>query len=188
MKTLILLIEDDCQQSETIKRAIERRYQSVSVELIESESDFCQRLHSLPDSKRKPRVVICDVMLPWASPAPDAPTQPREVAEGTFRKAGLRCWARFREHQDLRSVPWIYFTVLDEKTIDLKSYSDDKTGYVQKAGSIEPLFAEIDEFQDNAWPDTDEDVSSKLMASPNMLKLLLTGLNTTLDDCLVGLP
>lgn len=188
MKTHFILIEDDPQQSETIKSAIERRYRDVEVRLSETESDFYDRLDKIPVRGDHPHMVICDVMLPWAFPSPDAPPQPAEVAEGTFRKAGLRCWERFRQREDLRSIPWIYFTVLDEKTIDLESHFDDKTGYVQKAGSIEPLYAEIEEFQDGDWPETAAEVSNKLMVLPKMRKALLEGLNTPLGNCATTLP
>lgn len=183
MKTHFLLIEDDPQQSETIKSAIKRRYRDVEVELIETESDFCNRLAKISVLGEHPHMVICDVMLPWAFPSPDAPSPPSDVVTGTFRKAGLRCWERFRRREDLRSIPWIYFTVLDEKTIDLQSHSDEKTGYAQKAGSIEPLYAEIEEFQDGDWPETADEVSNKLMALPKMRKVLLEGLDTPLGKC-----
>jgi len=145
MKDFILLIEDDPQQSETIKAALERRYGDVQVELVETEADFYTRLSSIPVGGERPRIVVCDVMLPWAFPAPDSPSQPPEVIRGTFREAGLRCWRRFREREDLRGVPWIYFTVLDAKTINLESHSDANTGYAQKAGGIEPLFEKIND-------------------------------------------
>lgn len=188
MKTQFILVEDDPQQSETIKSAIERRYRDVEVELLETESDFCNRLATIPVRGERPRMVICDVMLPWAFPSADAPLPPSDVSAGTFRKAGLRCWERFRQREDLRSIPWIYFTVLDETTIDLKSHSDERTGYAQKAGSIEPLYAEIEEFQDGAWSETDDDVSNKMMALPKMRKILLEGLNTPLGNCATTLP
>jgi len=188
MKTHFILVEDDPQQSETIKSAIKRRFRDVEVELLENESEFCNHLARIPVGREHPRAVICDVMLPYAFPSPDAPPAPPEVLKGTFRQAGLRCWERFRQREDLQSVPWIYFTVLDEKTIDLKSYSDERTGYAQKSGSIKPLLEEIEEFLDDDWPERAEDVSNKLMANPKMQKILLEGLKVPLDGCSTALP
>lgn len=115
MKTHFILIEDDPQQLESIKLAIERHYPGVEVQTLETESDFYDHLAQIPKFDERLRMVICDVMLPWAFPSVDAPLPPADVIKETFRKAGLRCWKKFRQREDLRSVPWIYFTVLDEK-------------------------------------------------------------------------
>lgn len=188
MKTHFILVEDDPQQSETIQSALKRRYRDAEVELVETESEFYERMDAIPTLGERPHMVICDVMLPWAFASNDATPPPPDVAAGTFRRAGMRCWERFRKRPDLCSVPWIYFTVLDEKTIDLKSHSDARTGYVQKAGSIEPLYAEIEEFQDGDWLETPDGVSKKLMALPRMRRILLDGLNAPLDSCANSLP
>lgn len=190
MKDLFILIEDDPQQSATITTAIEGRYRNALVELLETESEFCERVDKMALGEARPRMIISDVMLPWAFPEPNAPAVPHEVEQGTFREAGLRCWERFRKRPDLKTVPWIYFTVLDETTIDYEAHSDERTGYVQKAGSIEPLLQEIEEYlhlEDN-WTETDEQVTQSLTASPKMRKILLEGLNTPLADCATSLP
>jgi CheY-like chemotaxis protein len=190
MKDIILLVEDDPQQSASIKAAVERHWRNADVELLETESDFYSRATAIAVAGAKPRMVICDVMIPWAFPDPDAPKAPPEVQEGTFRKGGLRCWKRFRQIEEFRQVPWIYFTVLDEKTIGFEEHSDERTGYVQKAGSIEPLLEEIDEYlhMDDQWEESDEQVTKKLTASPKMRKILLDGLNIPLADCSPLLP
>lgn len=151
MKSLALLIEDDPQQSETIKEVVESRYRNLEVKWIETESDFYNYLESLTEDEKLPSVVICDVMLPWAFPAPGSPHQPMEVTKGTFRKAGLRCWKKFRQQEAASSIPWIHFTVLDKKTIDFNNNSDSKTGYAEKAGSIQPLIAEMERFKNAKW-------------------------------------
>lgn len=177
------MIEDDPQQSASIKAAIESHYRNVEVELLETESEFCNHVAKMPVGETRPHIVICDVMLPWAFPDPNAPEAPPEVVAGTFRNAGLRCWRRFRQREDLRSVPWIYFTVLDEKTIEFENHHDDRTGYVQKSGSIEPLLEEMEE-----WSETDEQVLQSLTFSPKMREILLDGLNTPLAECATSLP
>jgi CheY-like chemotaxis protein len=189
MKDVILLVEDDPQQSASIKAAVERHCRNAEVELLETESDFYARLAAITGSGTRPRMVICDVMLPWAFPDPDAPKAPPDVERGTFRKAGLRCWERFRQLDDLRRVPWIYFTVLDEKTIGFETHSDERTGYVQKAGSIAPLLQEIDEYLhvDDQWAETDDQITQRLVDSPRMRRILLDGLHASLTDCATSL-
>jgi CheY-like chemotaxis protein len=191
MKDIIFLIEDDPQQSASIKAAIERRYRNAEVELLETESEFCNRIAELPaGGGRRPRIVVSDVMLPWAFPTSNTPEVPTEVVEGTFRKAGLRCWNRFRQREDLRQIPWIYFTVLDEKTIEFEKHSDEQTGYAQKSNQIDPLLDEMEEYfhLDGNWTETDDQVTEKIITSPKMRRILLNGLNTPLSDCVTSLP
>jgi CheY-like chemotaxis protein len=187
MKAHILLIEDDPQQSESIKRIIENNFKGVSVTLLETECDFYIAIQHITSQENLPSLVICDVMLPWTFPSPDAPSPSHDIVKGTFRKAGLRCWKRFREREAFKNIPWIYFTVLDEQTIDLKSHRDEKTVYTQKAGSIDPLIEQIKSFQGNHWPETADEVSKKLLNSPTMRNILLAGLSLPLSDCLENL-
>ncbi len=146
MKDRIILIEDDPHQSASIKAAVESHYRNVEVEVLETESEFCERVAGMTLNGPKPSMIICDIMLPWAFPEAGAPKAPPDVGEGTFCKAGVRCWERLRKREDLRSVPWIFFTVLDERTIEFEKHRDDKTAYVQKSGSMEPLLQKIQEW------------------------------------------
>ncbi|MCX6878529.1 MAG: hypothetical protein NTW21_32650 [Verrucomicrobia bacterium] len=146
MKDVILLLEDDPQQSAIIMAAVERQCPNAEVELLETESDFYARIDRITPDGSRPLMVISDVMMPWAFPDPAAPAPPRAVVEGTFRNAGFRCWEQFRQRDDMRCVPWIYFTVLEDKTIECVKYTDERTGYVHKGNSIEPLLQKIDEF------------------------------------------
>lgn len=182
MKDLILLVEDDPQQSESIKRAIQGRYQSADVKLVETESEFYDWVDRIPDVGPHPRVVICDVMLPWTFPSLNAPKPPSDVSKGTFRKAGLRCWKKFRQREHFRTVPWIYFTVLDEKTIEFANNRDNRTGFAQKSGPIEDLLEEMEE-----WSDTEDRVTKSLTDSPKMRRILIDGMNTSLGDCVTSL-
>lgn len=184
----ILLLEDDPEQARSIKGAIERRFSNVQVVAEETESEFYQRLHSLATGHDLPLAVIADVMVPWAYPDPDAPVPPDDVRVGTFRKAGLRCWARFRSHASLKEVPWVYFTVLDDETIEFDAHSDARTRYVQKSGSIQPLLEELEEFKDPHWSETEDQVTEKLARSPTMRRILLAGMQTPLKDCATTLP
>jgi hypothetical protein len=189
MKGHIILIEDDPQQSASIKAAIKRRYRNAEVELLETEAEFYKRLEATRPGGIRPRIVISDVMLPWAHPDPGAPAPGREVIEGTFRKAGLRCWAKSRESKELKTTPWVFFTVLDENTIEFATHSDERTGYARKGPSIEPLLEEIEEYLhvDDEWCESEEQVTKGFVASPKMRKALLEGLKTPLKNCATNL-
>jgi DNA-binding NarL/FixJ family response regulator len=190
MKGHIILIEDDPQQSASIKAAIERRYQNAEVELLETEAEFYKRVEAAPSGGVRPRMIVCDVMLPWAHPDPGAPAPGPEVIEGKFRKAGLRCWVKSRESKELKSTPWVFFTVLDQSTIEFATHSDERTGYARKGPSIEPLLKEIEEclHLDDEWRESEEQVTKDLLASPRMRKILLAGLKTPLENCAIDLP
>jgi hypothetical protein len=186
-----MLIEDDPQQSQSIIAAVERHCEGagVKVELVETEADFYSRVSGMRREGTRPCMVVSDMMLPWAHPKPDAPKPPPEVVEGTFHKAGSRCWSEFRKWEDLRAIPWIYFTVLDGKTIEFERYSDDQTHYARKGSSIEPLLEKVEErLLDAVWEESDEQVTQSLTAPPRMRGILLAGLKAPLEDCTASLP
>ncbi|MCX6724068.1 MAG: hypothetical protein NT155_02735 [Candidatus Staskawiczbacteria bacterium] len=173
----IILIEDDPQQALAIMSAVNRRFTDFAVRLVETESEFYEFIARLPAQGEKPIMVISDVMLPWAFGETPIP-KPQGVEEGGFRMAGTRCWKKFRQREDLRQIPWIYFTVLDDQTIEFAQNHDEKTGYVQKGKSIEPLLMEIED-----WLETDESATEALASSTTMRKALEAGLATSLSDC-----
>ncbi len=150
----ILIVEDDPQQSESIRDAIRRCYRGAVVEILETEYEFRRRMDRIPKEGPKPRMVICDVMLPWAYPDPDAPSAPPDVQEGTFRMAGVRCYDCFRRREDLKEIPWIYFTVLDKETIEYEKHSDERASFVQKSSSINVLLDEMRQM-DEKWTETE---------------------------------
>jgi hypothetical protein len=190
MRDRVILVEDDPEQSASIKAAVRARYRNAEVEILETEGELYRRVASLPPGGGDLRMVICDVMLPWAYPDRGSPKPPQEVVEGTFRKAGVRCWRKLRQRQDLRDIPWIYFTILDERAFEFARYSDDRTGYAQKANSIEPLLDEMGECfrAGDPWLESDEHVTGAFVGSPKMRSILLEGLGTPLAHCATSLP
>ena len=145
MDNYIILIEDDPPQLEQNKKVLEKAFPELKVETLETESDFYGAVEGMTE-KKKPRAVLCDVMLPWSFPAPDAPQAPKTVMSEGFRKAGVRCWKLFRSKSCLREVPWIYFTILDELTIEYAQNRDAHTRYIKKTKDIEPLLREVATF------------------------------------------
>lgn len=137
---LLLVIEDDPIQSETILSVLRQAFPCYEVVLAETESDFRAYVASLAHSHRIV-AVVSDVMMPWCHPSDKSPTPPREVLMGTYRQAGTRCFDWFRKR--LQKTPWVYFTVLDESTIDFERHSDKQTRYVQKSGSISSLIEAV---------------------------------------------
>ena len=131
-------------------------------------------------------------MLPWIFPELVTPDIPDEVKVGTFRKAGLRCWKWFRQYPCFQRVPWIYFTILDDVTIEFSKHADLLTGYVQKAGSIKPLFEEMEELltASGPWEATETEVTAELTASPEMARRLREGMAESVgeDARVLGMP
>lgn len=143
-----ILIEDDPRQSESIVNALKNRY-SCDVVLCETVCEFLDLLaQPHPDS---PCAVIADTMLTWDFPE-DMVNRETPAWYGEprgFCKAGMFCWCAFRNKESFRTVPWIYFTVLDEKLFAEvggqfgRQYRDNRTRLVEKGPSIKPLFEEI---------------------------------------------
>ncbi|MEN9614432.1 MAG: hypothetical protein RLZZ347_739 [Candidatus Parcubacteria bacterium] len=177
MKPFILLVEDDPQQAESIKRAIERHFPQYTVVVVDTEYAFRTRVDELARAASIPRMVVCEVMLPWEYPNPTTPDVPPEVREGTFRKAGTRCWKYFRQKTEFQRVPWIYFTVLDDVTIEFVQHSDLLTSYVQKSGSILPFLKDMGDILlfSGLWNQTEQGIPDQPGASPEMMRILREG-------------
>lgn len=189
MTETIYLIEDDPMQSESIVAALQKRFGKMKIELFETESEFRKSIPSFQNPEFRSALVISDVMLPWAHPSPNSPPLPEDVEKGTFRKAGVRCYQEFRKVESLRDTPWIFFTVLDDKSINFSEFKDKKAHYIQKSASIAPLLKEIHDALelDREWTDSDETVTDSFLRS-KMRSILIEGLSTPLNACIAALP
>lgn len=174
---VILLVEDDPQQAESISRAIQKRFPQYAVKVVDTEYTFRTYVEEMVRIASIPQMVICEVMLPWEYPEPVTPDTPPEVKEGTFRKAGLRCWRYFREKVEFQRVPWIYFTVLDDITIEFAQHADLLTSYVQKSGSILPFLEEMEDMFafSGLWKRAEQGTIDQHGASPEMMRILRAG-------------
>jgi len=153
---------------------IGNRYLDFTVVLISTESEFRTCTDSLVAKGECPLMVISDVMLPWSMGTADSCAgMPTEVREGTFRAAGTRCWSWFRRHEPFRSVPWLYYTVLEKTQFDFAGNSDVSIGFVSKASPYNDLFEAMDEL---------------FQSTPKMTEVLLRGLKTPLTECITGFP
>ena len=176
----VVLVEDDPEQANSIKACIMRHLVDVDVEVIEDESDFCEWLARLaPGDPATPVLIVSCIMMPWDS---ERLTDPPEASKD-FRWAGLRCWKRFRERADLKNIPWIYFTVLDELTMQFEKNHDMFTGYAQKSGSIDPLLLEIDSILAFA-----SEVAEDPAFGLKMQEILRKGMSTPFEECQTRLP
>jgi CheY-like chemotaxis protein len=129
----ILILEDNPTASEWLESAIQRYLADLNprTEVLETEAEFVHGWVREFDQggKRRPDLIVIDIMLRWTDPAPDQPPRPPEVIEGGFTKAGLRCLDLIRHHRALSQSRVILFTVLSQE--DLKGLG--------KPGDVEVL-------------------------------------------------
>jgi len=111
----ILLVEDDHLQAEGITAEFERAFPGAKVQTIATESDFVANLNQIADNP--PDVIIIDVMLRWADPAPDLKPPPPEVQEGGFFRAGIRCKDMLQRNKNTDDIPVVVYTVLDRSDL-----------------------------------------------------------------------
>jgi len=89
------------------------------IEPLETESAFVDWLPLFDSGKKKrPDVVVIDVMLRWTNPHPEQPERPPDVIEGGFMRAGLRCLERIRANPKLIFSRVILFTVLTKEDLN----------------------------------------------------------------------
>jgi CheY-like chemotaxis protein len=198
---LIWLLEDDDRQAATLERDLVKNYARLSkdkVIRIPTEAEFLQKLKEVFDDEtaQRPRLVIADVMLPWAflGKEPQGVERPADVnTTHGFRTAGARCWDALRAKEraaNVRRTPFVFHTALSAEEFDYPRYSDKNTQYIPKDQSFERLQAAIkevtdlhEEWSDANWPESEEKVSQQLLADPEMKQILFEGLQTPLKAC-----
>ncbi|HYP14281.1 MAG TPA: hypothetical protein VEQ63_10185 [Bryobacteraceae bacterium] len=125
MKKKIVIVEDSEDQAEWLRGKLGEMYPESTVEHIRTESEFQTKLDGIESTV--PDLVLMDVMLRWADPAPDAPPRPPDIAKQGFHRAGLRCRESMRQREALRKVPIILVSVLEEIDFDPGELPPDVT-------------------------------------------------------------
>lgn len=117
-----LIIEDDEFHFQVVERALKKNYPSAVILRVATEKQFVQRLIELIDLNLS--LIIVDQMLPWTDDE-DADPYTNAPSEGPLR-AGNRCIERLRSLPGPRTIPVIFFTNLEQKTVP------PKEAYVRK--------------------------------------------------------
>lgn len=107
----ILLLEDDDLQADSLRSQLERGFQDVTVDHVQSEREFRTRLASFEDAP--PDIAILDMMVRWTDLHVDMAPPPTDVSEGGHHRAGLRCHHLLRNAPNTCNVPIVLYSVLD---------------------------------------------------------------------------
>jgi CheY-like chemotaxis protein len=136
---LIVVVEDDHLQELPIRGKLEDAFPDAEVERIATESDFRSSLPEL--SKRRPDIIIIDVMLRWADLRPGFPKPPPDVVEGGYHRAGLRCAEWALRNPALRATPIVLYSILerDEVRREGEAKLGDNVSYLRKSADINVL-------------------------------------------------
>lgn len=130
----IILVEDDPLQREILVCELESEFPQLKIIAITTESAFVSRLDELV--ALRPELLVIDVMLLWAYPAPDTPSPPVNY-EG-FARAGLRCLRLWRNTTSKANI--LIHSIIPEA--DIKPDVQDLNGcftYVAKDDEGEAL-------------------------------------------------
>ena len=137
-----VVVEDDHLQESPLTSHLAVDFPDATLETLTTEEQF--RAH-LPDMwTRTPDIVIMDVMLKWASPRPDLPPVPDDVAAGRYYRAGLRCARLMLDDHRLRRVPVVLYTILERSDLERDGQTlPANTTYVGKNAELDVLSRHI---------------------------------------------
>jgi CheY-like chemotaxis protein len=144
MGSFIVVVEDDHLQEGPLQEQLEDAFPAARITTVVTEHDFRERLGEFHENP--PDIVIMDVMLRWAYPAPGAAEAPSDVVEGGYYRAGLRCAALMAEDPALQGVPVVYYTILERSDLerDGEQVAGNRT-YVRKSADPEVLNRKVRE-------------------------------------------
>lgn len=133
----ILLVEDDPLQVELIDEFLkdDSAFPDADVKRISTESEFRSKFEDI--ATNNPDIIILDIMLRWADPAPDFQLPPDEIAEEGFYRAGLRCEKLLGQDSRTNEIPVILYTILGNG--DLKDELPKRPQTVYLAKDFEPI-------------------------------------------------
>ena len=145
---IIICVEDDHLQFDSISKKIRQAFPGVTIEGIKTEKDFRDKMADF--ARKPPDVFIIDVMLRWTDPSPKMELAPKEVAEGGFFKAGLRCLQRLVSQEETKNIPVIFYTVLEKNNLeeDLK-HIYGKFDFLEKDSDLSSLIQLIRKIKDD---------------------------------------
>jgi hypothetical protein len=192
IKTL-WLIEDDRIYRDVLCQGLNASLKGVKIESFATESQAIEQMKNVEAGAAAPDLVIADVMIPYLFPGEgEVPEEIAALGDDSFRAGGVRLWKRARssESSALRSVPWVYHSVLRPKSMKFDDNSDKNTGFVSKDQEFKTLVETIrTDFGDIdlRWDETDETESNLLGGSPKMRERLLAAMRLPLEQCLATL-
>ncbi|HEV7404950.1 MAG TPA: hypothetical protein VGO11_18550 [Chthoniobacteraceae bacterium] len=189
----VWVIDDDRIYRDVLCGGLNASLADIHIRRISTERQALEQMEKVEGGDTAPDLVIADVMMPYIFPGEEGevPLEITELGDDFFREAGVRLWkkARHSTSSALRSVPWIYHSVLRATSMDFEKNSDHKTEYVSKDQAFKALMEAIrTEFGDIdvRWDEPDE-TESNLLQHPKMKARLLEAMNTPLEQCLASL-
>jgi len=106
----VLVVEDDHTQADSIERALRRNFRDIDMLRISTENQFRDEFSLV--RQKPPDLILLDIMLRWAEPAPEMPIPPVDVQREGFYRGGLRCLKMILEAEETRRVPVILYSVI----------------------------------------------------------------------------
>lgn len=134
----ILIVEDDYSQAELIEDAFRKDpyFAQAEFDRISTESHFRMRFDEI--ARNPPDVIILDVMLRWADPAPDMEPPPAEVRSEGFWRAGIRNAKLLAQDPRTKDIPSVLYTISED--VDIKGMGwEPKPHYLAKDSALDPL-------------------------------------------------
>jgi CheY-like chemotaxis protein len=144
MGTFIVVVEDDHLQEGPLQEQLEDAFPGARIATVVTEQEFRDMLAVFRADP--PDIVIMDVMLRWAYPAPGAAAPPPDVVAGGYYRAGLRCAELLLADPALCGVPVVYYTILERSDLerDCGQVTANRT-YVRKSADPEVLNRKVRE-------------------------------------------
>lgn len=142
MRTHIVIVEDDHLQAGPLQEYLEAAVPDAHVDVLSTEHAFRERLPAMREAV--PDVVVMDVMLRWDSPSPGQPAPPRDVQDGGYYRAGLRCAELMLADEKLSAVPVVLYTILERTDLERDGRVLPRNStYVGKSSEIDLLISKV---------------------------------------------
>lgn len=146
----IVVVEDDKLQYEWLDRCLRQSkpLKVTRLERIKTEKEFYDRFDEIASDP--PNVILLDIMLRWADPAPNLTPPPPEVGQEGFFRAGLRCEQKLATDARTKNIPIIIYSVLEREDLGPEQPNRAKVKFLGKDFQERAIEVAIREMTDPA--------------------------------------
>jgi CheY-like chemotaxis protein len=145
----IVVVEDDKLQYEWLDPLL-RQSKTLNVtrlERIKTEKEFYDKFEEIASDP--PDVILLDIMLRWADPAPDFTPPPPEIdRDAGFFRAGLRCEQKLAADDRTKNIPIIIYSVLESEDLGRDRPDRPNVKFLEKDFQVRAIEAAIREMTD----------------------------------------
>lgn len=136
-----VVVEDNAGRSHRIQQHLRKAFRRAEITPVYTEKEFREKFPHFVSTP--PSLFVLDVMVRWTTMR-DRVKPPKDVAQGQYHRAGLRCQAMLMADERTKHIPVIFFTAVGSLGSEIHGLPKSVV-YIQQDGGSQVLIETIRE-------------------------------------------